>query len=324
MKRAVLAVAILLLNLFPSAFAQERLAVLPLRGNGVEASTQESVYSLLSADIRKLKKYEVISEQEILLLVGDQVCSDIECAVAIGKQARAAQVVFGSLNKLGEKIILQYSLVDVSTGEVLISDNLSALRVEDLDQVAGRVATSIVQQTPAAKTVEVGSVTEQEALEPGTRKANSSWGIAFGYLYPDKGYDDKRRIIVWDFRSLYEMRSLAVDALFGLRNGISLNVGFLYLFSRKDFSPFAGAGVGFHAVSHEKYYDYPYSYHGQQEEPGDGIEFLVKSGLLAFRTYDFRVIATIEYSMTLNDFDDRAVVFTIGVMRGGKRVFGIF
>jgi TolB-like protein len=304
--------------------AQERLAVLPLRGSGVEISTQETVYMLLVSEIKQLKKYDVVPESDILALLGDHSCSEADCAVEIGRQAEASKVVFGSLNRLGEKIILKYDLVDVSTGETLLSDDLGALRVEDLDQVTKRVAASIVQLTPADKTVEVGLVTEQESLEPSTRKANSSWGIGFGYLYPENGYENEQRFFVWDFRSLYEMRHFAVDALLGIRKGAALNVGFLYLVSRKDFSPYVGAGLGFHAVDHEQSYreydtpDYQSGLHG------DGLEFLFKGGLLAFRTYDFRVIASIEYSITLNDYDDRGVVLTIGVMRAGKRVFGIF
>jgi TolB-like protein len=323
MKRVLFAVVFLSLSVFSMVSAQERLAVLPLAGSGVDASTQETTHMLLVSEISKLKKYEVISKTEIEALVGERGCSESACAIEIGKQANAAKVVFGSLNKLGEKIILQYNLVDVSTGETLLSDDLSAMRVEDLDQVVKRVAVSIVQQIPVAKTVEVGLVTEQESQEAKTRKANSSWGIAFGYLYPEKGYDGKQRIFVWDFRSFYEMRHIAVDAVLGLRQGFALNVGFVYLPSRKDFSPFVGAGVGFHAVSHKQVYDGSY-YNGQQEKPSDGFEFLIKGGLLAFRTYDFRVIAGVEYSITLNDYDDRAIVLTLGIMRGGKKVFGIF
>jgi TolB-like protein len=323
MKRVILAVTFLSLSISSMVCAQERLAVLPLAGSGVDASTQETTHMLLVSEISKLKKYDVISKSEIEGLVGDRGCSESACAIEIGKQANASKVVFGSLNKLGEKIILQYTLAEVSTGQTLISDDLSALRVEDLDQVVKRVAASIVQQIPAAKTVEVGLVTEQESQEAKTRKANSSWGIAFGYLYPQKGYDGKQRIFVWDFRSFYEMRQFAVDALLGLRQGFALNVGFMYLASRKDFSPFVGAGVGFHAVSHKQVYD-GYYYNGQQDKPSDGFEFLIKGGLLAFRTYDFRVVATVEYSMTFNDYNDRAIVLTLGVMRAGKKVFGIF
>jgi TolB-like protein len=325
MKRFLFAVAFLSLSISSFLYAQERMAVLPLTGSGVDASTQETTHMLLVSEISKLKKYDVISKSEIEAIAWDRDCAEVACAVEIGKQANAAKVVFGSLNKLGEKVILQYTLVEVSTGQTLVSDDLSALRVEDLDQVVKRVAASIVQEVPVAKTVEVGLVTEQESQEAKTRKANSSWGVAFGYLYPQKGYDDERQIFVWDFRSLYEMRQFAVDAVLGLRQGFALNVGFLYLPSRKDFSPFVGAGVGFHGVSHKQFYSGPYYYeYGQSEKTSDGVEFLIKGGLLAFRTYDFRVIATVEYSITLNDYDDRAIVVTIGVLRGGKKIFGIF
>ena len=325
MKKVLFAVAFLSLSISSLVCAQERLAVLPLAGSGVDVSTQETTYKLLVSEITKLKKYEVISKTEIEALVGDRGCSESACALEIGKQANAQKVVFGSLNKLGEKIILQYNLVDVSAGETLLSDDLSAMRVEDLDQVVKRVAASIVQQIPAAKTVEVGLVTEQESQEGKTRKANSSSGIAWGYLYPKKGYDDREPVFVWDFRSVYELRHVAVDAVMGFRQGFALNVGVLYVPGLKDFSPFVGAGVGFHGVSHEQYYDgYDYSPNYEHSKREDGFEFLIKGGLLAFRTYDFRVVATVEYSMTLNDYNDRAIVLTLGVMRGGKKVFGIF
>jgi TolB-like protein len=316
MKNTFLAVIILSLCYQQSVCAQETLAILPLKGSGVETSTQETVYMLLLSEIRQLKKYTVVPESDILSLLGDRSCSEAACAVEIGRQVQATKVVFGSLNKLGEKIIFQYELVDVPSGKTLLSDDLGALRVEDLDQVAKRVAASIVRQ--------VGLVTEQESLEPNSRKANASWGVAFGYLYPQNGYDEEEDVFVWDFRSFYEMRHFAVDALLGVRKGIALNVGFLYLVSPKDFSPFVGAGVGFHAVDHQWLYaDYD-TYDYQQNKPSDGFEFLLKGGLLAFRTYDFRVVATVEYSITLNDYDDRAIVLTIGVMRAGNKVFGVF
>ncbi len=329
MKKVIVTVIFLSSSFCQLVGAQERLAVLPLSGIGVEVTTEQTAHRLLLSEIRRLENYEVIPENDIFQLLGDRSCQEPVCAVEIAKQANASKVAFGSLNKLGEKIIVQYSLVDVSSGQTLLSDDITAVRVEDLDQVMKRIAASIVQQTPAEKTLEVGLVTEQESLETKTRKASSSWGIAFGYLYPEKGYDDTNRIFVFDFRSVYEMRHLAVDALLGIRKGVALNVGFLYLVSLKDFSPFVGAGVGFHGVSHELptepyYYDYDsYSYNGRNHT-SDGFEFLIKGGMLAFRTYDFRVVVTLEYSLTLNDYDDQAIVVTIGVMRAGKRVFGIF
>ncbi len=313
---------IIILSIFQFAHAGERLAVLPINGSGIDSSTQQTVSMLLASELRKLKTYDVIPEGDIQTIMADRSCTEPVCAADIGRQANASKVVYGSLNKLGEKIIFQYNLVDVNSGATVLSDELTATRVEDLDQVTKRVAASIDKQTPVNKTVEVGLVTEQESKVDRTRKATASVGIGFGYLYPQKGYDGEDRDFVFDFKSVYEMRHVAVDALLGIRKGFALNVGVLYLPSLKDFSPYAGVGLGFHAVSHEHpYSSYPYN---QPEKHGDGFEILAKAGVLAFRTYDFRVFANAEYAFTLNDYNDGAIVVTIGVMRSGKRVFGIF
>ncbi|MFH1891960.1 MAG: hypothetical protein ABIK83_04680 [Candidatus Zixiibacteriota bacterium] len=327
MRITILSIVLILLSCQQICWAQERLAVLPLSGIGVDASTQETVHQLLVSEITQLKKYQIVPENDVLSAMGDRTCADAACAAEIGTMTGASKVVYGSLNRLGEKIIFQYHLIDVSSGETILSDDLTALQVEELDQVAKRVAASIVQQKPVEKTIEVGTVTEKESQESKERKANSSWGIGFGYLYPQDGYDNydnKDRFFVWDFRSIFEMRHIAVDALLGIRKGIALNVGCLYLVSNKDFSPYVGAGVGFHAVSHETTYASPAAYDNREDKADDGFEILLKGGMLAFRTYDFRVVATVEYSMTFNDYDDRAIVLTIGVMRSGSRVFGIF
>ncbi|MEW5702162.1 MAG: hypothetical protein AB1792_08040 [Candidatus Zixiibacteriota bacterium] len=324
MKRAILALMILSSSVRVSLAAQERLAVLPLRGIGVDPTTAQTVRLLLQSELTRLKKYEVASETEIALLLADSSCSDAACAAGVGRQLKVAKVVFGSLNRLGEKIIFQYHLVDVSSGSTLFSDAMSALHVEDLDQVTKRVAVSITEQTPAEKTVEVGRVTEQESLQPHERKANSSSGIGVGYLYPEEGYDDKQSFFIWDFRSLYEIRHVAVDALLGIRKGLAVNVGVMYLPSLRDFSPFVAGGLGFHTVDHEYRYDESHPYDEQDNKSSGGVEFLIKGGLLAFRTYDFRVIANFEYSLALNGAHDRGYVVTLGIMRAGKKIFGIF
>ncbi len=316
----------LLLVFCGSALAQEKLAVLPFICNGVDAPTQKTVRQLLNSEISRLKKYELVPEVVLDSLPSTNTCIDAACALEIGRQSDASRVVFGSLNRLGEKIIVKYDMVDVVTGTTVLSDDISALRVEDLDVVCKRVAASIAAGVPVDKTLVVGQVTEQESLEENTRKANSSWGVGFGYLYPQKGYDEKDNIFIWDFRSVYEMQHLAVDAILGLRQGVALNIGFLYIPGRKDFTPFVGGGVGFHAVSHDYriyYSEYDDSYYTESQS-SDGFEIIVKGGLMAFRTYDFRVVATLEYCWTFNDDNDRAIGLTFGIMRAGKKVFGIF
>jgi len=70
MKRVLFAVAFLSLSISFNINAQERLAVLPLMGSGIEMSTQETTYLLLVSEISKLKTYDVISKTEIEALMG--------------------------------------------------------------------------------------------------------------------------------------------------------------------------------------------------------------------------------------------------------------
>lgn len=321
---ALMCVAVLLVP--RSACTQDSLALLPLTGNGIDDADLQTVYLLLQSEIRQSGSYELIPESAVRPLMPADGCAEPACAIELGSTAGVGKVAYGSLNKLGEKIIYQYGLVDVASQQVLIADQMTAHRVEDLDQVVKRVALSVTQLTPADKTVEVGLVTKQESIEPSTRKATSTWGIEFGYLYPSHGYSGERSVFVWDFRSIYEFRHFAIDGLLGLRKGGSLNIGMLYLPSSKDVSPFIGAGLGYHAIDHPEadYWDPEHPYEQITEPESDGFEFLLKVGVIGFRTYDFRVIGTLEYSIVLNDYDDKGAVFTIGIMRAGKRLFGLF
>lgn len=308
------------------ARAQDSLALLPLTGNGIDDADLRTVYLLLQSEIRQSESYYLIPEAVVTSLMPAGGCEESVCAAELGAAAGAGKAAYGSLNRLGEKIIYSYGLVDVQTKQPLVTDQMTAHRIEDLDQVVKRVALSLVQQIPAEKTVEIGLVTKQESIEPNSRKASSSWGIEFGYLYPSHGYSDERSVFVWDFRSLYEFRHFAVDGLLGLRKGGSLNIGMLYLPSSKDVSPFVGLGLGYHAIDHPEgdYWDPEHPYEAISEPEADGFEFLFKAGIIGFRTYDFRVIGTLEYSIVLNDYDDKGAVVTIGIMRAGKRLFGLF
>jgi TolB-like protein len=325
MKQVILAFMLFSLSVYEPACAQETLAVLPFRGNGVDILTQETVYTLLLTEITQLKKYRVTPQSDVLSLMGDSSCSDAACAVDIGRQVQATKVAFGSLNKLGEKIICQYNLVDVSSGETLCSGDLSALRAEDLDLVVTRVAASIVQQAPTADNrATAGFVTGQEPPEPDARKSNVSLGIDCGYLHPQEGFDNGHGEFVWDIRGIYEIHHFAVDVVLGMRKGAALNVGLLYLAAPKDFSPFVGAGVGVHAVNYHPTNAGNDSDDCQENELNTGMEILIKGGLLAFRTHDVRVAATVDYSFSFDDCEDRAVILTIGVLGAGNRLFGIF
>lgn len=299
---------------------QSTLAVLPFHSADIDQASAATTHQLLKQEILKYKTYTLVSDARVSELMDSSGCSESDCAFSIGQSLNADKILFGAFNRLGDKIIVQYTLADVAGQQILLTDNITALYIEDLDIVVKRIAASVVKLQPVEKTVEVGLVTEQESWEPRSRKFRGSWGISYGYLYPTNGFDDEDRVVAFDFRRIYESRDFAITGLFGIRKGIALNVGALYLFSPKDFTPYLGGGIGVHFVKHE----YDFSYYNEngtyynpddfREKKSDGMALLLSGGIMAFRTYNFRVMLNLDYSVTFNDYDDKAFVLTIGIM----------
>jgi len=83
------------------------------------------------------------------------------------------------------------------------------------------------------------------------------------------------------------------------------------LFSKKDVCPYLGGAFGFHWVNHEHIYDYGSS----KSKKGDGFEIAANGGVKLFHTFDFQVMANLAYSYTFNNYDDEALIFTVGLLK---------
>ncbi len=302
-------------------FAQENsdwdIAILPFDYIGIDEATVLSAESILRMEINVATNRNIVPTDKVLQAMGERVCNQLDCAVDIGVTLDVSRVLMCNLTALGEKILVYYTLVDVASASAVIKDRASALYVEDLDAVLKRVALSVTQTKSIERTAEVGNITAEEALEPFRRNTNTLTGITFGYLYPQHGYDNDDRSFSIDFRVAHELEQYEIGMLFAARKGLAVNLFGNYLFTRKDICPYLGAAFGFHWISHERLsynYNNNYGYYEESDERGDGFEFTFNGGVKFFRTYDFQILANLAYLFTLNDFDDRAAVFTVGLV----------
>ena len=293
-------------ELFAQDSLKTKIALLPFQYNGIDPISIHTAESILNLEINKLRKLEVIPEFRTKEIVSQIDFTNDEQAVNVGKQLGANVVLMCNLAALGEKVIVQYSLLEVSSGRKLLVDQITALNVEDLEVVMKRVAKSVVEQESSKKVAEVGNIGESESIEPLRRTSNKNFGISFGYLYPQNGYDDGDRALTFDARFDYELEEYAVGTLVGIRKGFGTYLYGSYLFSKSDFCPYLGGGLGFHWVSHDSY--------NNGNNRGDGFEFSAHTGLRIFRTYNFQILINLEYNVTLNDFHDNAIIFTIGIL----------
>ncbi len=293
----------------------ETIAILPFTATGVNDATLASAQNILRMEITRLTDARLIPEKQVLDSLPEEGCSEIPCAIDLGKRLSASKVILCNMSALGEKIIVHYFLVDVPAQKAILKEQLTATFVEDLDRVMKRIATSLVQEKSPEKTAEVGNIVTEETIRPLRRSSRGLFGITFGYLYPENGYDRIDRSFTLEIRIANELPDYEIGMLFSGRKGFAVNIYGSRLFSRKDFAPYLGAGFGFHWVSHRTYYFNGYDYEiNPEDKKKDGFEVNLNGGVKLFRTYNFQIIANLAYAFVLNDYDDRAAIFTIGIL----------
>ena len=288
-----------------------KIAILPFVSNGIDPASIQTAESLLRMNLGKVSSLEVISERKVLQAIGDGECADQECAIEIGEKLSADEVLLCKLNPLGEKIIIQYILVETSTGKNILAEQATATSVEDLDVVMQRVALSVANHNPFSENVEVGNVVNQETIEPKSRASRFNFGVGFGYLIPTDGYDDDDKSFTFNLYFDYEIPDVAVGMMLGARNGVAIALYGNYLFSRTDLCPYIGGGLGFHWVHHDGSTS-PNTTGSETNE--DGIGLGVGAGLRILHTYDIQLFINVEYIITFNDYNDKSIVLTIGIL----------
>ncbi len=298
----------IVLSIFLSTKAQDttsnKIAVLPFISNGIDLASVQTAESILRMELTKASAMNIISEKKTLAALGNEECADEDCAKAVGEKLNAKQVLLCKLNPLGDKIIVQYVLVETSTGKNLLTEQTTALNVEDFETVMKRVAISVAKQTPFNTNQEVGNIVGKESIESLRQKARYNFGVGFGYLYPANGYDADKKSFTINTYFDYEIQNYAVGLMLGIRKGFAINLYGNYLFSKTDLCPYLGGALGFHWVAHNF----------SDNKNGDGIELGLQGGLRIFHTYNFQLFIQGEYIMTFNDFNDKAFVFTIGIL----------
>jgi TolB-like protein len=298
--------------------SQRDIAILPFISNGVDEASTITAESILRLELGKQKDVNLITEKRTLRPLNDEFCTDEECAKLIGEKLGVDQVVLCKLNLLGEKIIVQYFLVDVEKGDNVLAEQTTALNLDDLEPVMKRVAISIAKQSPFTSNVEVGNVVGNESIESLRRRSRYNFGVGFGYLFPQNGYDNDDKSFTINAYFDHEIDSYAVGLMAGARDGFAINIYGNYLFSNTDVCPYIGTSVGVHWVQHEEnygYYNTPNDvWYEPEEKSGNGIELGFKTGIRLLHTYNVQLFINLEFLMTFNDYDDKAIVFSIGIL----------
>ncbi len=298
---------VLSLLLCPFVLNGAKVGVLHLKSVGVATETSEAVAGLLANELSSLG-HKVLNTDAMDNAVGEVLqCYEANCAAEAGFKAQVERVIFGSVSKFGEKYMVQVSVVNVSTREVVWSGSLAAKSAEDLDTVVKRIAKAIHEGKKVEAGAEVGAITEQEVTQEVKRKesfyatgGNFVWGL------PVHGYAEAKSIMGFNWVNWYETPNFAVEfsggylwSLGAMTTGTITeepsvvdyggNISFFYLFSRGDFCPYVGGGLGPRLIAMEA---------GNQGFGANfGMGFNAGGGLVILRTYDFHIIIDARYAI---------------------------
>jgi curli biogenesis system outer membrane secretion channel CsgG len=127
---------ILLLLLIPTAFlfSQQNnipmIAVSDLIGQGVKQSEVNVVSEQLRTELQKTGNFRMVERnhmQEILKEQGFQQtgCTTDACAVEVGQLLGISNIVVGSLGMAGSYTALTIRILDVQTGEVVVTETVN-------------------------------------------------------------------------------------------------------------------------------------------------------------------------------------------------------
>jgi hypothetical protein len=106
-------------------------AVFPMQARGVDSNAVRIIEDALANDLLKSGKLRLLERSQMENILKEQgfqesgACDASECAVTVGKLLGIEKAVVGSLGLLGRTWVLNARLIDISTGEVLVTSQRS-------------------------------------------------------------------------------------------------------------------------------------------------------------------------------------------------------
>ena len=248
-------------------------------------------------------------------------CADAGCARGAAAAAGATTVVFGSLGRLGSKVVVTVTAVEVQSGALLASETFSVDREEELDLAATRLAHAVLSGRRVEQTAELGTISSAEAEAPVRRDTRLGVAVAVEGIFPVQGFADRAYGAGAGFGLWFEAMDFAIEPRFGFRtelgagerdwDHVPLEISAVWLILRNDITPLLGGGAGLHYLHEET----PISREVGTvlvsrttdviEDSVFGFSLFGRAGVLLLRTYDVSLLVGLDYAITFADFAER-------------------
>jgi hypothetical protein len=300
--------------------ARADVVITPFQIDQLDSATSKTVNDLF------FESYQSFVKGEIKRPDSARPCQDKLAALDAAKRVGGSEAVYGVGHKLGEKWIVSAWRLNTADGATLASARLDSKSIEDFEFVMKRLAESLAKGKKVDETATIDNVTEGEMSDNQFRRREGfyAFGVKVGYLFPpapSHSYQDYNntysatmispsQIVTTDWINWFELpRDLALewDLHAGWEYEFGTNFDLIKLFSRGDFAPFAGGGIGIDWVI-------PNSTDDTLGHRNSGFSINGRGGIMLFRTYSFRILASAGYKVVLNSDYDQAVTADIGII----------
>ncbi|MBI5574536.1 MAG: IPT/TIG domain-containing protein [Elusimicrobia bacterium] len=131
------------------------LAVADFAGKNVSQADASIVTDFLRTELVNMRKFNIVEKGNMDKILAEAAfqqtgCTEVGCAVQIGKVLNVGQMIIGTLSKLVDTYHVTVSLVDVETGLMLTSETEHTKSADKLNKIAKELAKKL------AKTMEKG------------------------------------------------------------------------------------------------------------------------------------------------------------------------
>ena len=164
------------------------------------------------------------------------------------------------LRRLGEKIIVRLSQ-EKPVGTIITERQLTLANIEEMIPAAPRLVNALVHNKPIDDTVDMETVTEQEARELRKISGESMWNVGIlGTFIPGTSVGAEPG---FEFGWSYETPSYAVGTEYRMSGSggdedsddfffSAWSIGGRYFFNKRNISPYVGGGFSIINVSYEE------------------------------------------------------------------------
>jgi TolB-like protein len=286
---------------FLSVNAQKKVFMPWFETINLKADFKVSTTKLLKGYMENTGKYQVLNQSANDTMVYNM--DEIETAKTAAKDKNAQYLVMGTLNRLGEMVIVNIQMFDVNTGTKVWFDQLKALTPDDLDPILQRVGQNIGSEFKATTTDDIYSVTNQETQELKKKESNNSFGIGINGITLMGNQSSSSPLAGISLNWSFDAR----DYIFDIkpfwtankeRNLIGISLEMNKPFHSKGNTPFLGGGVSFSRTDIE--YSSPVTT-TSLETSGYGLMLIAGGGYIFNRTGSTSVRVSANYMQGFYD-----------------------